>query len=107
MKAINPATDELIKDYKGHTSKEVERIIETVEEDYLKWRQLSFAERGGLMRKAAEILRKKKLEGMELRTRVFPDETHLTAGPMIYVHGIKSIYKKPDVYFLVKDLDKK
>ena len=49
-----------------------------------------------------EILRKKKLEGMELRTRVFPDETHLTVGPMIYVHGIKSIYKKPDVYFLAK-----
>ena len=54
-----------------------------------------------------EILRKKKLEGMELRTRVFPDETHLTVGPMIYVHGIKSIYKKPDVSFLVKYQEKK
>ncbi len=48
------------------------------------------------------ILRKKNLKGMELRTRLFPDETHLTVGPMIYVHGIKSIYKKPEVYFRQK-----
>ena len=60
MRAINPATDELIKDYKEHTPKEVERIIETAEEDYLKWREVSFAERNGLMLKAAEILRKKQ-----------------------------------------------
>ena len=53
------------------------------------------------------ILRKKKLKGMELRTRLFPDETHLTVGPMIYVHGIKSIYKKPESYFLLKYLEKK
>ncbi len=60
MRAINPATDELIKDYKEHTPKEVERIIETTEKDYLRWREVSFAERSGLMLKAAEILRVKK-----------------------------------------------
>ena len=53
------------------------------------------------------ILRKKKLKGMELSTRLFPDETHLTVGPMNYVHGLKSIYKKPEVYFLQKYLEKK
>ena len=43
---------------------------------------------------------------MELHTRLFPDETHLTVGPMIYVHGIKSVYKKPDVHFQMKYLEK-
>ncbi|MGD9158887.1 MAG: alpha/beta hydrolase-fold protein [Desulfobacteraceae bacterium] len=53
------------------------------------------------------ILRKKKLKGLDLRTRLFPDETHLTVGPMNYVHGIKSIYKKPATHFQLKYLEKK
>jgi len=58
MKAINPATDELIKDYKEHTDAEVKTIVEAAHNEYLSWRDVSFAERSKLMHKAAEILRK-------------------------------------------------
>ena len=53
------------------------------------------------------ILKKKKLEGLDLRTRVFPDETHLSVEYMNYIHGIKAIYKKPEIPFTQKYLEKK
>lgn len=49
-----------------------------------------------------EILRKKNPEGMDLRTRVFPDETHLTVGYPNYLHGIKAVYQKPETHFTLK-----
>lgn len=60
MKAINPATSELIKDYKEHTTKEVEEIIEKTHDEFLKWRETSFSQRSKLMHKAAETLRHNK-----------------------------------------------
>ena len=57
MKAINPATDELIKDYQEHSESEVTRIIDQVQEEYLKWRETSFSHRRELMHKAAAVLR--------------------------------------------------
>ncbi|MEE9555011.1 MAG: NAD-dependent succinate-semialdehyde dehydrogenase [candidate division Zixibacteria bacterium] len=62
MKAINPATDELIKDYKEHTSKEVADIIEFTQKDFLDWRETSFVHRKKLMLKAAAVLREKSEE---------------------------------------------
>lgn len=58
MKAINPATDELIKEYKEHTSEEVTKIVESAHNCFLSWRNVSFAEKSELMHKAAERLRK-------------------------------------------------
>ncbi|UCC81004.1 MAG: NAD-dependent succinate-semialdehyde dehydrogenase [Candidatus Zixiibacteriota bacterium] len=58
MKAINPATNELIKEYKEHTDAEVKAIVEAAHSTYLSWRDVSFAERSKLMHKAAEVLRK-------------------------------------------------
>jgi succinate-semialdehyde dehydrogenase/glutarate-semialdehyde dehydrogenase len=60
MKAINPATNELIKNYDEHTSDEVKRIVDKVDEEFLKWRQVPFAQRSKLMHKAAELLRNNK-----------------------------------------------
>jgi len=57
MKAINPATDELIKEYEEHTEDEVTQIIGQVHEEQVKWRETSFAHRSGLMHKAAAVLR--------------------------------------------------
>ncbi len=62
MKAINPATNELIKEYKEHTPSEVSQIIEKVRAEFLKWRDVSFADRVQLMHKAAETLRQNKDE---------------------------------------------
>jgi succinate-semialdehyde dehydrogenase/glutarate-semialdehyde dehydrogenase len=60
MKAINPATGELIREYKDHTPDEVTDIIQSVHDEFLSWRETSFAERKKLMLKAADVLREKK-----------------------------------------------
>ncbi|MBD3169362.1 MAG: aldehyde dehydrogenase family protein [candidate division Zixibacteria bacterium] len=57
MKAINPATDELIKDYKEHTDEQVSEIVKQADAEYRAWRETSFSHRRGLMKKAAETLR--------------------------------------------------
>jgi len=57
MKSINPATNELIKEYKEHNLDEVSQIIGDVENEFKKWRGVPFAERSILMHKAAKILR--------------------------------------------------
>src|SRR3990170_425258 len=57
MKAINPATGKLVKEYKEHTDAEVKKIIEAAHDAFLSWRDVSFAERSRLARKAAEVLR--------------------------------------------------
>jgi succinate-semialdehyde dehydrogenase/glutarate-semialdehyde dehydrogenase len=58
MKAINPATGELIKDYPEHTAEEVKSIIGQIQEEFVDWRGTSFKHRRNLMNKAAGILRK-------------------------------------------------
>jgi len=60
MKAINPATNEIIKEYEEYTSANISQIINEVQAEYLAWRKVSFAERAKLMRKVAEILRRDK-----------------------------------------------
>ena len=58
MKAINPATDKLIKDYDEHSSEDVKNIISDVYDEYLVWKRTSFEHRSKLMHKAADALRK-------------------------------------------------
>ena len=60
MKAINPATGKLIKEYQEHTPEEVSRIIDEVDSDFQGWHEKSFADRAGLMKKAGEILKTNK-----------------------------------------------
>jgi len=60
MKAINPATNELIKDYPEYTSLQVLDIIELVHNEYMHWRKVSFTDRAKLMHKTAELLRQNK-----------------------------------------------
>jgi len=59
MKAINPSTGELIKDYQEHTAEQVAEILVQVDTEYKKWREKDFALRSELMHKAAAILREK------------------------------------------------
>ncbi|HHE54518.1 MAG TPA: NAD-dependent succinate-semialdehyde dehydrogenase [Caldithrix abyssi] len=69
MKAINPATNEILKEYPEHTLQEVKKIINQVQEEFHSWRQVSFVQRASLMKKAANILRQKKEEFALLITR--------------------------------------
>ncbi|MCP4706085.1 MAG: NAD-dependent succinate-semialdehyde dehydrogenase [candidate division Zixibacteria bacterium] len=57
MKAINPATDELIKDYDEHSPEDVKKIITDMQDEYLNWKTTSFNFRSKLMYKTADVLR--------------------------------------------------
>jgi len=68
MKAINPATDETIKEYKDHSEKEVKQILGLVDKDFREWRRTSFGHRSQLMFKAAEVLRENSDEFAKIMT---------------------------------------
>lgn len=57
IRAVNPATGETINEYQEMTPEEVKSIIENAHEAFLGWRKTSFAERTGLMKNAAQMLR--------------------------------------------------
>lgn len=56
MKAINPATGELIKEYRQHTNDEVKAILNATAHAYEAWRVTPFAERSRLMKKLGALL---------------------------------------------------
>lgn len=68
MKAINPATDELIKDYPTHTNEQTAEILEAVDKEFHSWRETSFEHRAKLMRAAAEVQRKNRRKYAEIIT---------------------------------------
>ena len=59
IRAVNPTTGETIKEYEEMTPEEARDAIEKSHQAFLGWRRTSFAERAGLMKKAAQILRDK------------------------------------------------
>jgi succinate-semialdehyde dehydrogenase/glutarate-semialdehyde dehydrogenase len=60
MKSINPSTNQVIKEYPEHTASEVNTILEEVYTEWQHWKETSFEQRSELLRKAADILRKRK-----------------------------------------------
>src|SRR5689334_19746153 len=69
MKAINPATEELIRDYPEHDPAQVEAALRTAQGAFEEWRGRSFAQRSRLMKRAAAQLRRRKSEFAALMTR--------------------------------------
>jgi succinate-semialdehyde dehydrogenase/glutarate-semialdehyde dehydrogenase len=57
MKAINPATGELIREYPDHDEAEAAARLERAERAFASWRKVSFAERARLMTQAGDLLR--------------------------------------------------
>ncbi len=60
--AVNPSTGEVIKEYDEMTPAQVNEALEQANRMYQDWRRTSFAERAGLMRKTAQVLRDRKEE---------------------------------------------
>jgi len=60
MRSINPYNHELIGEYPEHSTHEVETIVQSVQSDWLTWRETTFDNRARLFREAARILRDKK-----------------------------------------------
>jgi len=60
MKAINPASNELIREYETHSQEALEAILADVQSDWQEWKKTSFTHRSALMTKAADVLRKNR-----------------------------------------------
>src|SRR5260370_32998311 len=60
--AINPANGKLIQSFPEHTNSEVEAALSRANEAFLSWRLESFATRAAVVRKAAELMRKRQEE---------------------------------------------
>ncbi len=68
VKAVNPATEEVIREYLEHTEADIRRALDKAVGAFEQWREKSYAERGGCMRAAAGVLRGKSTEFAELMT---------------------------------------
>ncbi|MBN1199636.1 MAG: NAD-dependent succinate-semialdehyde dehydrogenase [Bacteroidales bacterium] len=68
MKSINPATNQLIKEYMEHTPEEVAEIIKFSQNAWLQWKSTSFSLRKKHMLTAAALLRSRKAELATLMT---------------------------------------
>jgi succinate-semialdehyde dehydrogenase/glutarate-semialdehyde dehydrogenase len=68
MKAINPANNQLLKEYADHSVSETEEIIAKTDDAFKKWRTTAFDERSEKMHRAAQILRENKERYARLMT---------------------------------------
>jgi succinate-semialdehyde dehydrogenase/glutarate-semialdehyde dehydrogenase len=66
--AVDPATGQPGRSYEGHTIAEAHAIAAASRKAYESWRRTDFAHRGALMRKAAEVLRRRAGEFADLIT---------------------------------------
>lgn len=57
IESLNPATGETLNTYDEMSPEEVGRVVESVHEAFLSWRETGFADRAKLMRAAAQVLR--------------------------------------------------
>src|SRR5216110_3571717 len=60
IESINPATEEVIATFEQFTPAQVEQALVEADAAFRQWREQSFAERSRAMRRAAELLRKRK-----------------------------------------------
>ncbi|HUV58022.1 MAG TPA: NAD-dependent succinate-semialdehyde dehydrogenase [Acidimicrobiales bacterium] len=54
--ATNPATEEVISEFQGHTPEQVSQALETASKGFNRWRKVPIADRAQLMLRAAELL---------------------------------------------------
>ena len=60
LASINPATEELLREYEQHTDQAVEKKLQLAEHCFSSLRKIRFAKRASMMMRAAEILEKEK-----------------------------------------------
>jgi len=54
--ATNPATEEVISEFQGHSPEQVSQALETASKGFNRWRKVPIADRAQLMLRAAELL---------------------------------------------------
>jgi succinate-semialdehyde dehydrogenase/glutarate-semialdehyde dehydrogenase len=60
IQSINPATEEVLAEFAPFTDAQVDAALQQAHDAFLRWRKLSFTERGAGLRRAAERLRADK-----------------------------------------------
>jgi len=60
--SVNPYNGELVRSFEEQTDQELEKAIATAADCFDTWRKLSYAERGGIVAKAAAIMRERAEE---------------------------------------------
>ena len=68
MKAVNPATGEVIRDYPEHEEGQVREKLEQAERAFAAWRKVPFEERSRLMTAVADLLRERRDDYARLMT---------------------------------------
>jgi succinate-semialdehyde dehydrogenase / glutarate-semialdehyde dehydrogenase len=68
LQTVNPATGEPGRTYDQHTIDDAHAAAEAAHKAFREWRRTSFAERGAILHKAADILRTRKDEFARLMT---------------------------------------
>jgi len=68
MKAVNPATEAIIREYPEHNEAEVQTRLERAQECFRSWRQTSFARRADLLTRAARLLHERREKYARLMT---------------------------------------
>lgn len=68
MQVINPANEELIREYGEYDLEEVSWRLDKSQDSFLLWRQTSFSDRASLFHNVSDILKRKKAEYARLIT---------------------------------------
>jgi acyl-CoA reductase-like NAD-dependent aldehyde dehydrogenase len=67
-RSVNPATEELLAEFKQHSAAEVDRTLDLSDAAFRTWREIPLRERSRLMLQAAAVLRDRKTELAKLIT---------------------------------------
>jgi len=62
IKTVNPATNEVVKEYPEMSSQQIDEILEQADKAFKDWRKTSFTDRAKLIHKVAQIMRDRKEE---------------------------------------------
>ncbi len=66
IQSVNPATGEVAASFEAYSDEKVQSILNDVAGEWLIWKGKAFAERAGLLKKAAELLRSRSSKLAEL-----------------------------------------
>lgn len=66
IQSLNPATEEIVATFEAYSDEKVKSILDSTASAWSDWKDKSFAERGALLKKAAEILRERSDELAEI-----------------------------------------
>lgn len=56
MRSVNPATGEVVAEYRNHTEEDVSLVLDRARDAFGRWRRTSFAERARLLTSLADVL---------------------------------------------------